>query len=184
MKRTLIKSFIMIAAALFLLAGCGKQIPKPFTPNENTDKCALCNMAVKNDHFATELILDSGKKLAFDDLGCMEKWLKQNKNSQIAVSYVRDYNTNKWVQLEDASYVHDTAAVKTPMAYDVISFADKKEAQKFADSKQGTLLSYDDLKKYTWERDPAAMKMLMQMKAMKEAKQADKMNKNENSMKQ
>ncbi len=130
MKYSVLKTFIMVIVTFLLVAGCGKKTPEPFTPNAKTDKCALCNMAVKDDHFATELILVNGKKLAFDDLGCLDKWMKQNKEKKQA-AYVRDYDTNKWIKLENATYVHDNEATKTPMAYNVISFTNEKNAQKF-----------------------------------------------------
>ncbi len=178
MKHPVFKTFVMVMATILLIVGCGKNQPQPFTPNAKTDKCALCNMAVKNDHFATEVILENGKKLAFDDLGCMVKYMKQNKNKKAAVSYVRDYNTNKWVQLENATYVHDNDAAKTPMAYNVISFTAKDDAQKFIDNQKGKLYTYEALKKYNWERDPAALKKLMEMKMKREAEKANKMGNN------
>lgn len=178
MKHPVFKTFVMAVGLLLLIVGCGKQLPEPFSPNPKTDKCALCSMAVKDDHFATEVILENGKKLAFDDLGCMVKYMNQNKSKKAAVSYVRDYQTNKWVQLENATYVHDNDAAKTPMAYNVISFTSKEDAQKFIDNKKGTLLTYGELKKYNWERDPAAMKKLMEMKMKREAEKANKMGNN------
>jgi copper chaperone NosL len=177
-KNPVFKTIAVVMASLLLIVGCGKKLPEPFTPNAKTDKCALCNMAVKDDHFATEVILENGKKLAFDDLGCLDKYMKQNKSKKAAVSYVRDYKTNKWVQLENATYVHDNDVAKTPMAYNVISFTTKEDAQKFIDNKKGQLLTYKELKKYNWERDPAAMKKLMEMKMKREAEKANKMGNN------
>lgn len=183
MKRLVLKTFVVVFVILLIVAGCGKKTPEPYTPNAKTDKCALCNMAVKDDHFATELILENGKKLAFDDLGCMNKWMNQNKGKKQAIAYVRDYNTNNWIELEKATFVHDNEATKTPMAYNVISFENKKDAGKFVEKKKGTILAYNDLKKYSWERDPAAMKKLMEMKAKREAQNAAKMENTGSSMK-
>lgn len=163
MKRFALTIVMIVMAVMLIVAGCGKKTPEPAAVNEKTDKCALCNMAVKNDHSATEVILENGKVLKFDDLGCLVKWTKQNKDKKLAVSYVRDYNKENWIQLEKATYVHDNKFAKTPMAYNVISFANKEDAQKFISEKSGKLLTYEDLKKYSWERDPAAMKHSMKM---------------------
>lgn len=160
--------------ALVLIIGCGKKTPEPVAIKENTDKCALCNMAVKNNQFATELILENGRTLVFDDLGCMEKWMKQNKDKKSAVAYVRDFMSQKWIQIDLATYIHNNQAVKTPMAYNVISFADKQDAKQFIKAKTGKLFSYEELKNYSWERDPAQLKQLMEMKMKKEAGSKDK----------
>jgi copper chaperone NosL len=175
LKHPVLKTLVLLMAAIILVAGCGQKTPEPFTPDAKTDKCALCKMAVKDDHFATELILENGKAMAFDDLGCMDKWMKQNKNKKPAVAYVRDYHNNNWVQLEKATFVHDHEATKTPMAYNVISFENEKNAKKFIAEKKGKLFAYSDLQKYSWERDPAALKKLMEMKAKREAEKAVKM---------
>jgi copper chaperone NosL len=174
LKHPFLKTFVLVIITLLMVAGCGNKKPEPFTPDAKTDKCALCKMAVKDDHFATELILENGKAMAFDDLGCMDKWIKQNKDKKQAVAYVRDFNTNKWVELEKATFVHDNEAAKTPMAYNVISFADKKNAQQFIAENKGELLANNDLQNYTWDRDPAALKKLMDMKAKREAEKAAK----------
>lgn len=169
MTRVGLTRSLILLAVFILLIGCGKKTPAPVAIKEKTDKCALCNMAVKNNQFATELMLENGRTLTFDDLGCMEKWMKQNKDKKQAISYVRDYHSAKWVQLEKAIYVHANQAVKTPMAYNVISFATKQDAEKFINENSGKLLSYEDLHKYSWKRDPAQLKKLMEMKMKKEA---------------
>ncbi len=167
MKNSSLKMILMAVFALLLLAGCGKKEYKPVAINEKTDKCEKCNMAVKNNQFATEIILENGKSMVFDDIGCMYKWTKENKDKKIANSYVKDYNTKEWIESEKASYVYDKP-IKTPMAYNVISFADKKDAQSFIDKNGGKLLSYNNIQSHSWEKNEEMMKeMKEKMKQMK-----------------
>ncbi|MEH7501245.1 nitrous oxide reductase accessory protein NosL [Neobacillus drentensis] len=167
MKNHLLKTVLLTIISLFVIAGCGKKEYKPVTINEKTDKCEICHMAVKNNQFATEIILKNGKSMVFDDIGCMYKWMKENKDKKVANSYVKDYQTKEWIESEKASYVYDKP-IKTPMAYNVITFTDKKDAQSFIDKNGGTLLTYANLEKHSWEKNEKMVKeMKEKMKQMK-----------------
>lgn len=131
---------------------------------EKGDVCAYCNMAIKDDQFATEIILENKKVLKFDDIGCMMKWKKENSDKKIAVQYVRDYKTKAWVNYDKAAYVY-APGVKTPMAYSVLSFKNKADADKFSKGKTGSkVLEANDLKSHKWEMDKDMMKNNMMKK--------------------
>lgn len=167
MKLNTYKLFLMMIIALIAITGCGKNEYKPVAINEKTDKCAICNMQVKNNQFDSEIILENGKSIVFDDIGCMYKWMKENSDKKIANSYVKDYQTKKWIELEKASFVYDKP-IRTPMAYNVLSFTNKKDAQTFIDKNGGKLLTYADLKQFSWERNQEMVKeMKEKMKNMK-----------------
>ena len=74
MKRVL--SFLLLVGVISILAACGTKEVKPVAINEKTDICATCNMQVVDDQFATQVILENGKSLVFDDIGCMYKWVR------------------------------------------------------------------------------------------------------------
>ncbi len=46
------------------------------------------------------------------------------------------YDSKDWVSLEDATYVYDKT-ITTPMAYNVISFKNKKDAESFVSNYKG-----------------------------------------------
>ena len=89
-------------------------------------------MAVVDNQHATQIVLENGKSIVFDDVGCMYEWLEGNPNETIEAEFVRDYNDKEWVLVDDATYVYNQS-VKTPMAYNVISFKDEASAEVFAD---------------------------------------------------
>ena len=93
--------------------------------DEKHDKCDICQIGVMDNQFATEIILENGKALKFDDIGCMYKWMEINSGEKTKEKFVRDYDSKDWVSLEDATYVYDKT-ITTPMAYNVISFKTKK----------------------------------------------------------
>ncbi|UQZ81210.1 NosL [Paenibacillus konkukensis] len=149
--------FLMIL--IVMLSGCGKEKYAAVPINEATDKCAICNMQVKDDAFATQLTTKEGKNYKFDDLGCMNEWVGKYGIDTVGAEFVRDYNTKEWINYDKATYVYD-ASFKTPMAYGIYSFKDKSTAQTFIDEqKKGKLMSAADLKNHTWERAKGAMDM-------------------------
>lgn len=159
MKKKLF-SFIALAGILMSITACGKDEVKPVAINEATDTCEVCNMAVIDDQHATEIILKNGKSMIFDDIGCMYEWVHANENKEIDAQFVRDYNDKEWILGEDATYVHNPS-VKTPMAYNIVSFKDKASAEEFAAGNEGSqLLSASDLVDYGWEQNHEMMQKL------------------------
>ncbi|AEH47612.1 nitrous oxide reductase accessory protein NosL [Parageobacillus thermoglucosidasius] len=150
----------MFAILVLAVAGCSKKEVKPVAIDEKNDKCAVCNMAVMDNQFATEIILENGKTLVFDDIGCMYKWLGEHKDEKVQARFVRDYNTKDWIEADKATYVYDKS-IRTPMAYNVISFKDKKDAEDFVSKNKGTVLTYKELEDHKWERNK---EMMMKMK--------------------
>ena len=83
--------FVMCMCLVFAVVGCGKKGAEPVAVDEKNDKCDVCNMAVMDNQFATEVILENGKALKFDDIGCMYKWMDEHKNEKTQEKFVRDY---------------------------------------------------------------------------------------------
>jgi len=114
--------FIGLIAFVFILSACGNKVVEPVAINDATDTCEVCNMAVVDNQHATQIVLENGKSIVFDDVGCMYEWLEGNSNETIAAEFVRDYNDKEWVLVDDATYVYNQS-VKTPMAYNVAKSA-------------------------------------------------------------
>ncbi|MDR4161967.1 nitrous oxide reductase accessory protein NosL [Bacillus paranthracis] len=149
--------FAICLCMVFAVVGCGKKEVKPVAIDEKNDKCDVCNMAVTDNQFATEVIVENGKALKFDDIGCMYKWMDEHKNEKTQEKFVRDYNTKDWVAVDKATYVYDKS-IKTPMAYNVISFKEKKDADSFIEKHTGEILSSKELAEHKWEMNKEMMK--------------------------
>ncbi|MFS0821702.1 nitrous oxide reductase accessory protein NosL [Bacillus sp. 1P02SD] len=138
---------------VLLIAACGNDEVQPVDINEETDTCEVCNMAVVDNQYATQIVLENGKSMVFDDVGCMYEWIGTNPNEKIAAEFVRDYNDKEWILVDDATYVYNQS-VKTPMAYNVISFKDKASAEEFVTENEGsTLMTTDELSDHDWEQN-------------------------------
>lgn len=156
MKKILF-SFMVLTGFIMIFAACGKEAVQPVAINEATDTCEVCNMAVVDNQYATQIVLENGKSYVFDDVGCMYEWLDTNKNEKIAAEFVRDYNDKEWISVDDATYVYNQS-VKTPMAYNVISFKDKASAEAFsAENEDSTLMTANELAQHDWVQNQDMM---------------------------
>ncbi|MFB9274307.1 nitrous oxide reductase accessory protein NosL [Cohnella cellulosilytica] len=149
----------VVALVLAVVAGCGEKKYEAVPINEEVDVCAICKMQIKDDAYATQLTTKDGKNYKFDDIGCMNEWKTQNGTDNIGMDFVRDYNDKEWIEFSAATYVYD-ASIRTPMAYGIVSFKDKKSAEAFiAEQGVGQLMSADDLAKHTWTQNTDGMNM-------------------------
>lgn len=159
MKKFLLP-LIGVLLLVVALTGCSEKEVQPVAIDEKKDKCDICQMAVKDDQYATQTHLENGKVLKFDDIGCMHQWIKENKNEKDPIHFVRDYNSKKWIALDQAVYVYDKD-LKTPMAYGVVSFEKESDAKQFIEKEgKGKLLKAEDLKSHGWERNKEMMEMM------------------------
>jgi copper chaperone NosL len=141
------------------IAACGGEKYVPQAINEETDVCVICKMAVKDDAFATQIITKDGQSLKFDDIGCLNTWKTDNGTDTIGAAFVRDYNSKQWLRYEKAYYAYDSS-YQTPMAYGIVSFETKEDAQAFIDKQgKGTLMSADELASHSWEVNRDMMNM-------------------------
>lgn len=130
MKKTSMLLLFILAVAVGALAACGKTEYKAVAINEGVDKCEICQMLIKDDQYATQIILKDQKPLKFDDLGDLYVWLEKNGRDKVGAAFVRDYYSKEWINLDQAVYVYDKSN-KTPMGYGVVSFAKEADADKF-----------------------------------------------------
>lgn len=157
MKKNKSLLVLLIGILAIGLAACGDKKIEPKAIDENKDECDICNMAVMDNQFATEIILENGKTLVFDDIGCMYQWFSENKDQKVKAKFVRDYETGDWIELEKATYVYNPE-VNTPMAYNIISFTEKKAAESFVSEHKGTMLTAEELDTHKWNMNKEMMK--------------------------
>ncbi|WP_293200721.1 nitrous oxide reductase accessory protein NosL [Paenibacillus sp.] len=157
MNKRWILAMVLLLGTVILTACGQKYAAVPI--NEDVDICAICNMQVKDDAFATQLTTKDGKNLKFDDLGCMNEWKKENGTDNIGMDYVRDYNDKEWIEFNKATYVYDSS-LRTPMAYGVINFKDKASAEAFvAEQGVGKIMSAEELASHDWTQNTDNMDM-------------------------
>lgn len=124
---------------------------EPMAIDPDIDVCDVCAMAVADDQYATQIVLTDDRALKFDDVGCLYEWMDENGTDDIGAAFVRDFNTEDWILLDEATYVFDED-IETPMAYGVISFENSEDAESYVDEHEiGEILSASDLDAHEWE---------------------------------
>ncbi|GMU41199.1 MAG: hypothetical protein AMXMBFR23_20650 [Chloroflexota bacterium] len=106
------------------------------------EPCRHCGMIIDDPRFAAAR-MDHGER-HFDDIGCLVENLVEEPAVEGVATWVHDFNTEAWVAGCDATYVHSTA-VKTPMAYGVIAFARREDANAASISLPGDIIAWDAL---------------------------------------
>ena len=148
------KRLLSVLLILVIMAGCSiEQSFEPVEINPEVDVCEVCNMSLSNESYATQLFSKDGDVYLFDDIGCMFEYIDKDKQiarEDIEVQYVRDLETQDWIQIENAYYVYNPA-VWTPMANGVVSFGDEEKAKEFVQEQgKGEILNYEQLLEHKW----------------------------------
>lgn len=135
------------ATAGAVLAACAPSNAEPTPPAivYGQDVCDTCGMIISEPKFASALVLEDGSSLKFDDLGDMFVHHMDHPNLKVKAWFVHDYGTEEWIRGETAFYVA-SASIKAPMNGGLAAFAQRPEADAFAQQLGGEakVLTFDE----------------------------------------
>jgi len=114
--------------AFWLAAGCGQSEIKP-VEIFSEDMCGHCRMAISDLRFRSEIILESGEVVKFDDLGCLAAYQSAHPDRKVAAVFVKEYDTKNWLLWGKAVIV--STGVFTPMGSGEVAFRDSARALEF-----------------------------------------------------
>jgi len=122
--------------------------------------CGKCGMyPARYPRWQSQIIFNDDTMTPFDGCKCMfnfifamDKFDQKHSPNDIAVAWVKDFNTGKWLNAEDASYVVGSNMMG-PMGKELIPFADQAVAMKFQEEQGGIMMKYEDI-------NPEVMKTL------------------------
>ena len=134
-------------------------VNQPMEIPENAT-CGKCGMyPARYPRWQSQIIFNDDTMTPFDGCKCMfnfifamDKFDQKHSKNDIAVAWVKDFNTGKWLNAEDASYVVGSN-IMGPMGKELIPFADQAAAMKFQEEQGGTMMKYEDI-------NPEVMKTL------------------------
>lgn len=136
--------------SVVLLTACGDEAYEPREVNPETDVCQICNMSVTHVDFAAQAVLKNKDIEVFDDLGCLMEYIEQNGEDEIGAAYIRDMNSNNWLNIKEATYVY-SPDYWTPMNYGVLAFATEEEAKAYMEENPGgRIVPYEELLDFNW----------------------------------
>ena len=104
---------VRLSAWLLALAlgGC-ESADTPVDPVWGKEACGSCAMLVSDPTHAAQLGTSEGKRVFFDDVGCMAAFI-QERGITPAKMWVRDAN-GRWIDARTAKYA---SGARTPMDY-------------------------------------------------------------------
>ncbi len=117
------KLLFAILIALFIFSGCEKREVatavskdgKPVAIKLGVTMDPECGMEVEKMAHSCEVILKDGRAFAFDDPGCMVKWLHKNRYDTKDVKlWAYSDDTHRWIDAKKAKY---SMTDSTPMHY-------------------------------------------------------------------
>jgi copper chaperone NosL len=141
--------FIFSALLLVLvLAACSSSID-PNRPPEivyGEDVCARCGMIINDERFAASLVVEKSPKtyehVLFDDIGNMLAYAQEEgEHAHFVTYFVHDYHSREWLNAREAYYVLSDK-IQTPMAFGIVAFKERAEADAEAQMFHGTVVDF------------------------------------------
>jgi copper chaperone NosL len=126
-----LKKFIKSKASMLFFLPLFISSCQPDGPEQiviNKDLCTFCKMTISDPLFGAEVITKKGRIYKFDDLSCLLRYIKENKDMEIQSHYVCNYlGQNELISAETASYIKG-GGLKSPMAGNIAAFVTKAQA--------------------------------------------------------
>ncbi len=121
---------------LITLLSCSAGKPEPPKIIADRSSCSFCKMLISDTRYAGAL--NNGQEALYDDLGCMFSAVSKMK-SEPEYLWVRDYNTNVWLDARAAVFVY-APKLGTPMNYGYVAVRDASEAAQLAGHIDGRVI--------------------------------------------
>lgn len=121
----------MVSVGVSLLLGGCKAGPEPIRYGQ--DECSGCKMIISDSRFGAEILTRKGRVLKFDDLFCMNDYVKRGAiaEADIAQRFVSDFNRRHvFIAVGQAHFLKDGGII-SPMHGDIAAFATQAELDTF-----------------------------------------------------
>ena len=129
-----------VIAAVLVLVACAA--PRPRAIVYGSDQCAHCHMTVVDRRFAAELVLTTGKVIAFDDIGCLRDYLAAaSEKEQRGSAWVHDITGGEAFVPVDSMVLIRTS-LHTPMGSGLVATRSPRSADSLVSVLDGTRLTW------------------------------------------
>jgi len=136
---------IYIFLAIVFMSACSHE---PQEINYSKDICDFCKMTIMDKRFATQCISSKGKVFKFDDVFCLNKFLKNGGvwKTEIKGIYFSDYPVKHgWIK-SDKVLLLKSDSLRSPMGGNIAAFNSKDDRENTNKQLKGELLTWDDIK--------------------------------------
>ena len=130
LKRKKISAVIPMIIIAFIFSSCNSQQPSPI--NINKDNCDNCKMSIADAKFACEVITSKGRIYKFDDIECMQNFIKENNTNTFSSILVSDFTNTLQLFKADKGFFLKAESIKSPMGGNIAAFASKDLAIEYS----------------------------------------------------
>lgn len=138
--------WVLLLLVTTACTGATNAEPTPPAIHYGEDVCEPCNMIVSEERYASGYITSDGQQHIFDDIGDMFQAQIAN-NHQVTAFFVHNYNDNRWIRAEQATFVQ-SQGVRTPMASGIVAFESPDQAKTFATEMKGHTMNFGEVLAY------------------------------------
>lgn len=133
----------LVVAGMF--SSCAPKAPEAV--KLNSDACDFCKMTISDGRFAAQMITNKGRVYKFDDLSCMQNYVREEPARKESRLFIADFNKPaEFLEVEKASYVSGEG-VGSPMGGNTAAFSDEASANSYAQKINGAVLNWGDIGK-------------------------------------
>ncbi|MGE0480583.1 MAG: nitrous oxide reductase accessory protein NosL [Phycisphaerae bacterium] len=136
------------ATLVLLAAGCGREEDLgPPAIAYGAAECELCKMIISEERFAAAAVIRGPRgvtKVAFDDVGCLLDFLRDESRAARVFGFVHDYGSQHWIDADRAVFVHSDS-LHTPMASHLAACDSSAAATELLRQFPGAVVEWDRL---------------------------------------
>lgn len=138
-------SVVVILIGTAFISSCSQSGPKAIVLN--SDSCDNCRMTIADGKFPAEIVTAKGRVYKFDDLHCMQNYIKDHSDVEIKTKYISNYLDNHELLDVTSAWFVKSEIIKSPMGGNTAAFTTKELAQQFATKIDANIIGWDGLTK-------------------------------------
>jgi copper chaperone NosL len=145
-KKRLPVNVIMLLSASMLLNSCSGG-PQPVIAGR--DNCYLCKMAITDIRYAAELVTEKGKVYIFDDVFCLQSFMKTGMQGDTKVKdiYLADFSGEHSLVKAGESFLLQGGDIRGPMNGNVIAFKNMDSMKMMAERLNAVAINWEQVNK-------------------------------------
>jgi len=142
-------AIVPLCVMILLLPSCsreGDHGPPSITLGDSM--CNECGMIVSDERFATSSVImgDRGRQpMIFDDFNCQFNFEHKHPELEVITRWSHDYGSSAWAETAKGWFV-TSPEIHTPMASSMVFFQSRSDADQFAESVSGTVVSFESIR--------------------------------------
>lgn len=136
------KSMLSLALICSLFLHSCSQGPEPIKPGK--DACSDCKMTIADKKFGAEAISTTGRIFKFDDIACLQAYIKKTGAIIDQVFFVDYANGNQLIGSKNAILLKDSK-IKCPMRGNLIAFSDENSLNEVKNANGGEIVKWESI---------------------------------------